>query len=210
MRRGPRTSTDGSASPAEVTASSIDTRTGTEQAPEPRRDAGRGVLDAGGHQGGPSSAPAFPGSGEVPLSPEVIDRGFAGDPARLRSFVAAIHSGLPADTVIGLRGSAVVGFSFETGVPFDAGGPGTSDLDVVVLGDEAMDLWVPSAQLIGHVNTLPLSDEAPWVAPGLDHARRRAQAIVGRPVSIQAMLRWFLDLRAIVQGQPYAILHDAR
>ena len=68
-------------------------------------------------------------------------------------------------------------------------------------------LWVPDAQLLGGINTLPLSDEAGWVAPALDRARRRAQAIARRPVSIQAMAGWFLDLRTLVQGQPYVVLN---
>jgi hypothetical protein len=29
-------------------------------------------------------------------------------------------------------------------------------------------------------------------------------------VSIQAMADWFLDLRSLVQGQPYVILDDRR
>ena len=59
----------------------------------------------------------------------------------------------------------------------------------------------------GGINTLPLSDDAGWVAPALDRARRRAQAIARRPVSIQAMAGWFLDLRTLVQGQPYVVLN---
>jgi hypothetical protein len=44
------------------------------------------------------------------------------------------------------------------------------------------------------------------VAPALDPARRAAQELVGRPVNIQAMARWFLELRAIVQGQHHVTL----
>lgn len=141
---------------------------------------------------------------------EVLRRGFAGDPGRLRLFVTTLRRALPRDATIVLRGSAVAGRAYVSGAPFDAAGPGTSDLDVVVLGDSVMDLWAPEAQLAGGVNTLPLSDAEPWVAPALDGARRHAQAIVGRPVSIQAMAEWFLDLRALLQGQPYVVLHGAR
>jgi hypothetical protein len=142
------------------------------------------------------------------LSRDALRRGFGGEPRRLRRFVAALRQALPPDTVIGLRGSAVVGHAYESGAPFDADGPGTSDLDIVVVGDAVGELWVPEARVAGGINTLPLSDEAAWVAPGLDDARRRAQAIVGRPVSIQAMPAWFLGLRSVVQGQPYVILSD--
>ena len=144
------------------------------------------------------------------LAAGALERGFGGDPARLRRFVTTVGSALPAGTSIGLRGSAVVGRAYETGAPFDAAGPGTSDLDVVIIGDEVMDLFVADAQLLAGINTLPLSDKDDWVAPTLDPARREAQAIVGRPVSIQAMPRWFLDLRSVVQDQPYVILSGDR
>ena len=63
--------------------------------------------------------------------------------------------------------------------------------------------------LLPRVNTLPLYDEARWVAPSLDPVRSEAQRIVGRPVSIQAMVPWFLDLRAALQGQPHVDLDAA-
>ena len=100
----------------------------------------------------------------------------------------------------------MVGHRHADGPPFDADGPGTSDLDVVAVGETVVDLWVPDARLLGGINTLPLYDGAPWVAPTLDGARRQAQEVVGRPLSIQAMAGWFLDLRAVVQGHPYVIL----
>jgi hypothetical protein len=135
-----------------------------------------------------------------------ITRGFGGDVDRLRRFVRVLASALPAGTLVALRGSTVAGRSFRTGKPFDALGPGTSDLDVVVLGETALELFSEAAQYPGGVNTLPLSDSSPWVAPRLEGARRRAQAIAHRPVSIQAQAPWFLELRARVQGQPYVIL----
>jgi hypothetical protein len=138
---------------------------------------------------------------------EALDRGFDGDPARLRRFVSALEPALPPETTIALRGSAVAGRAYKSGEPFDGDGPRTSDLDVVLIGDPVVDLWVPEAQLLGGINTLPLWDGAAWVAPGLDGARRCAQEIAGRPVSIQAMAAWFLELRTVVQGQPYVVLN---
>jgi hypothetical protein len=140
------------------------------------------------------------------LADGTIRRGFDGDAQRLRQFALVLGAALPAGTVLVLRGSAVAGRSFRTGAAFDARGPGTSDLDVVVVGEAAQDLFAAEAQLLGGINTLPLSDEQPWVAPELDVARRRAQAVARRPVSIQAMSGWFLELRTRVQGQPYVIL----
>ena len=139
---------------------------------------------------------------------EAVDRGFDGDPGRLRRFISALEPALPPGTTIALRGSAVAGRAYKSGEPFDAEGPRTSDLDVVVIGDsDVLELWVPEAQLLGGINTLPSWDGASWVAPGLERARLRAQAIAGRPVSIQAMAAWFLELRTVVQGQPYVVLN---
>jgi hypothetical protein len=142
------------------------------------------------------------------LSTEAIERAFAGDPERLRQFVTELGAALPPGTTIALRGSAVAGTSFKTGAPFDALGPRTSDLDIVLVGESVVDFWVPDAQVLGGINTLPLSDDADWVAPALDRARRRAQAIVGRPVSLQAMAGWFLELRTQAQGQPHVVLSE--
>ncbi|MFI5291389.1 MAG: hypothetical protein ACHQ02_00830 [Candidatus Limnocylindrales bacterium] len=140
------------------------------------------------------------------ISPEALERGFGGDADRLRRFVATLQAALPAGTIIVLRGSTVAGTSYETGDAFDAAGPGTSDLDIVVIGDATMELFDNDARLMGGINTLPLSDKEPGIAPALDTARRAAQAIVGRPVSIQAMTTWFLFMRSIVQDQPFAVL----
>jgi hypothetical protein len=116
---------------------------------------------------------------------------------------------MPEGTQLALRGSAVQGYAFRSQEPFDARGPGTSDLDVVLFGEEAMASWHPEAFVIPAINTLPLSDGSMWVAPSLDPARSAAQTIARRPVSLQAMARWFMDLRSGLQGTPYAIL-DAR
>ena len=124
-------------------------------------------------------------------------------------FVACLRAGLPKGTKIALRGSAVAGSSYVTGEPFDAAGSGTSDLDVVVIGSEAMDLFSPEAWYVPGVNSKPLCDADRWVAPDLDDVRTRAQELAGRPVAIQAMAGWFLDVRALVQGQPHVLLDDA-
>jgi hypothetical protein len=145
-------------------------------------------------------------AGAPSISPEALDRGFGGDADRLRRFVAMLQAALPAGTIIVLRGSTVAGTSYETGDAFDAAGPGTSDLDIVVIGEATMELFEPDARLMGGINTLPLSDKEPGIAPTLEAARRAAQAMVGRPVSIQAMTSWFLFMRSIVQDQPFAIL----
>ncbi len=151
---------------------------------------------------------AIPRNGSASMLAGAITRAFDGDPAEVARFAARLQTGLPAGTTIALRGSAVVGHRHDQEIPFDGDGPGTSDLDVVIVGETAVDLWVPEARLLGGINTLPLSDHASWVAPALDPVRRQAQGVIRRPLSIQAMAGWFLDLRAVVQRQPYVVLHS--
>ena len=147
------------------------------------------------------------GSDEPALLAGAIERAFDGDLERFGRFMAALQAGVPEGTRLVLRGSAVQGASYKTGDPFDARGPGTSDLDVVLLGDEAMAAWEPEAFYLAGVNTQPLDDDASDIAdPRLERARREAQEAAGRPVALQAMARWFLDLRSGLQGTPYVVL----
>ncbi len=134
---------------------------------------------------------------------ESLARVFGDRTETLGTFLAVLDRALPEHTELFLRGSAVNGRSYETGRPFDGGGPGTSDLDLVVVGDEARAMWVDEALLLGGINSLPLCDDSTWVAPILDPARREAQEIVRRPVSIQSMAGWFLELRGVIQDQRF-------
>jgi hypothetical protein len=171
------------------------------------------ILDLGRAAPDPAAAAlahvlASPRNDSPSMLAGALVRGFGGDPTVLARFIDCLREALPAGTTIALRGSAVTGQRHGEEVPFDADGPGTSDLDVVAIGERVVDLWVPEARLMGGINTLPLSDKAPDVAPSLDPTRRRAQAVVGRPLSIQSMAGWFLDLRGLVQGHPYVILDE--
>ena len=147
-----------------------------------------------------------PDSGDPQLLTAAIERAFDGDTTRFGEFVKALQGGVPRGTRLALRGSAIQGHAYRTEEPFDAKGPGTSDLDVVLFGDEAMAAWHDDGYVVRGVNTLPLSDKTAWLAPSLDPARREAQAIARRPVSLQAMAPWFLDLRSALQVQPYVLL----
>jgi hypothetical protein len=144
--------------------------------------------------------------GPTQLLALLVERAFEGDWDRFAAFVATLRSGLPADTRIVVRGSAVQGESYRSGEPFDARGPGTSDLDVVLLGDAAMTLWRPDAFYLPGVNTLPLDDHDRSVAADLDPTRTAAQEIARRPVAIQAMAPWFLELRSALQGTAYLVV----
>jgi hypothetical protein len=135
-----------------------------------------------------------------------IERGFKKDWALFAQFMQKLQAAVAIDTRVALRGSAVTGVNYNTGRPFDAAGPGTSDLDVVLMGEPAIAEWKPEAFYFPNVNTLPLGDDMPDIAPRLNPVRVELQQMVGRPVNIQAMQKWFLDLRSELQGTPYVFL----
>jgi hypothetical protein len=137
------------------------------------------------------------------LLPGTVDRAFGGDPAMLGRFVLTLMTALPVGTKLYLRGSAVMGESYVSHEPFDADGPGSSDLDVVVCGSEVMALFADDGFYLPGINSRPLCDADREVAPSLDGARSRAQALAGRPVSIQAMAEFFLDARSVAQDTPF-------
>jgi hypothetical protein len=140
------------------------------------------------------------------LIDDVVERVFDGQQARLAGVVAEIQKAVPPGTRIALRGSAVTGEAYRTGLPFDARGPRTSDLDVVLVGEDAMAEWEPEGFYFPGVNTIPLSDHARWAAPRLEPARAAVQELAGRPVTFQAMAGWFLELRSTLQGTPHVYL----
>ncbi len=104
------------------------------------------------------------GSEEPALLAAAVQRAFDGDLDRFGRFMDALQGGVPPGTRMALRGSAVQGASYKTGEPFDARGPGTSDLDVVLLGEEVMAAWSPDAFYVPGINTQPLDDKSPEIA----------------------------------------------
>ena len=66
-----------------------------------------------------------------------------------------------------LRGSAVTGKRWSDGQPFDADGPGTSDLDLTLVGAEVVGLFKVTGFFVPGVHSRPLSDEDPLIAPDL-------------------------------------------
>ncbi|MGH2544201.1 MAG: hypothetical protein ACRDIB_15495, partial [Ardenticatenaceae bacterium] len=136
------------------------------------------------------------------LIERVVRLGFGGDWERYDTFVAKLRAGLPEGTEVALRGSVVTNERHNGGC-FDEGGPGTSDLDVTLIGKEVMDLWDKGYFYVPRVNTKPLSDEQPEAAPALNDLRMALQEIAGRPVNFQAMSELFLEGRERLADQPY-------
>jgi hypothetical protein len=134
---------------------------------------------------------------------------FGGDHARFRTFCDVVRSAVPPGTTIVVRGSAVTGARWRDGAPFDADGPGTSDVDLTLVGNEATQLFDLTGFFVPVIHSRPLSDEDPDIAPDLVPLRERLVGMVGRPVNIQATQEFVMSLRGDVFGQPYLVLDEA-
>ena len=139
----------------------------------------------------------------------VIRLAFGGSEERYQAFVDEVRRAIPAGTGVVLRGSAVTGFRWKDQAPFDAEGPGTSDLDLTLVGgEEIIGLYKVTGFFVPGIHSRPLSDEDPDIAPDLVPLRERLMKMVGRPVNIQATRDFVMYLRGEVIGQPYLVLID--
>ena len=136
----------------------------------------------------------------------VIRLAFDNDPAKLEHFVELIKAAIPENTGVVLRGSAVTGFRWKDKAPFDAEGPGTSDLDLTLVGHEILDDFILDGFFVPGIHSRPLSDVDRDIAPRLVPLRKRLMGLVRRPVNIQATRDFVMYLRGELLGQPYLTL----
>jgi len=136
----------------------------------------------------------------------VIRLAFDNDPARLERFVELIKKEIPENTGVVLRGSAVTGYRWKDKAPFDADGPGTSDLDLTLVGHRILDYFILDGFFVPGIHTRPLSDQDRDIAPRLVPLREALMAMVGRPVNIQGTRDWVMYFRGELLGQPYLTL----
>ena len=136
----------------------------------------------------------------------VIRLAFDNDPARLDAFVQLIKDFIPENTGVVLRGSAVTGFRWKDGAPFDSDGPGTSDLDLTFVGHRILDYYKVTGFFVPGVHSRPVSGHDPDIAPDLLPLREKLMAMVGRPVNIQGTRDFVMYIRGELLGQPYLTL----
>jgi hypothetical protein len=136
----------------------------------------------------------------------VVTCAFGGSEERFEEFVDVIRAAIPDNTTVVLRGSAVTGQRWKDGAPFDADGPGTSDLDLTLVGDEVIGLFTVTGFFVPGVHSRPLSDTDPDIAPPLVPLRKDLMALTGRPVNIQGTRDFVMTLRGDLLGQPYLTL----
>jgi hypothetical protein len=143
---------------------------------------------------------------EVEKRDNVIRLAFDGSADRFEAFCRTIEDFVPPGTTVILRGSAVTGHRWRDEAPFDAGGPGTSDLDITLVGDAAVLYFEVTGFFVPGVHSRPLSDEDPDIAPDLVPLRRQLMGMVKRPVNIQASRDIVTRFRGDLLGQPYLTL----
>jgi hypothetical protein len=146
------------------------------------------------------------GLSEEEMRERVIRLAFGGDARRFEEFCRIVREAIPPDTCVVLRGSSVTGVRYDDGAPFDADGPGTSDLDLTLVGVEVLGHYILDGFYIPGVHTKPLSDKDPDIAPELTPLRDKLVAMVKRPVNIQATRDFVMQLRGDLMGQPYLTL----
>jgi hypothetical protein len=146
------------------------------------------------------------GLSEPEMRENLIRLAFGGDRHRYEQFLEALQSVLPPNTAAVLRGSAVTGVRFSDGSPFDADGPGSSDLDLTLVGGDIIGCYTASGFYIPGVHSKPLSEKDPDIAPDLVPLRQRLMEMVGRPVNIQATRDFVMFVREHLMGQPYLTL----
>jgi hypothetical protein len=138
----------------------------------------------------------------------VVRLAFDGRPDQLEAFCRAIDDVIPPGTIVVLRGSAVTGQRWKDQAPFDADGPGTSDLDLTLVGSGCLLFFKPTGFFVPGIHSRPLSEDDPDIAPGLVALRERLMTMVKRPVNIQASRDVVLHFRGDLLGQPYLVLFE--
>ena len=136
----------------------------------------------------------------------VLTLAFGGRQDRLDAFCQAIAQVVPPDTTVVLRGSAVTGTRWKDGAAFDADGPGTSDLDLTLVGTDVLLFFDVTGFFVPGVHSRPMGEDDPDIAPGLVPLRETLMRIVQRPVNIQASREIVLKFRGDLLDQPYFTL----
>ena len=136
----------------------------------------------------------------------VLALAFGGRENLFAAFCREIEQVVPPGTTVILRGSAVTGTRWKDGAPFDADGPGTSDLDLTLVGADALLFFKATGFFVPGVHSRPMGEDDPDIAPALVPLREKLMAIVHRPVNIQASREIVLKVRGDLLDQPYLTL----
>jgi hypothetical protein len=151
-------------------------------------------------------SPVRAGLSEDEMRATLIRLAFGGDEGKLEEFCDVLKRAIPEETAAVLRGSSITGFRWEDHAPFDADGPGTSDLDLTLVGSDILACYTMTGFYIPGVHSKPLGDAHPDIAPRLLPLRQHLVEMAGRPVNIQGTRDWIMFVREHVMNQPYLTL----
>jgi len=137
----------------------------------------------------------------------VLRRAFFDNRQLYDLFCGTTRDAVPEAHAAVLRGSSITGVRYLDGAPFDGKGPGTSDLDLTLVGADVLKYF--SAFWIPGIHSKPLSDTDPDIAPALVPLRTRLMDLVKRPVNIQGTRDWVQFFRGDIMEQPYLTLYGS-
>lgn len=152
----------------------------------------------------PEKPPAAPAESQDTIRERVTKLAFGADPGKFEEFIHVLDEATPDGVDVILRGSSVTGHKWGSDEPFDADGPGTSDLDVTFVGGDMVTLF--NEFHIPGIHSVPLSEEHPMASLALLPLRKRLCSMTHRPVNLQATTSFVQYLRDVVMDQPYLIL----
>src|SRR5215217_5302853 len=132
----------------------------------------------------PASDDALDPETQRVIRERVTQLAFGGDAQRFDEFVKVVSDATPDGVEVILRGSAVTGHKWGSDKPFDADGPGTSDLDVTFVGGDMITLFHEFH--IPGIHSVPLSEQHPFASSALLPLRKRLCSMTHRPVNLQA------------------------
>lgn len=135
-----------------------------------------------------------------------IHYAFGGDRERFEEFCRVLREEIPPGSAAVLGGSSVTGHNYKEGAPFDAEGPGTSDLDIYLIGNEAVNYFTLNGFWIPGIHSHPIKDGDEDIAPELKPLRHKLKEIAGREVTIQASQKFYYWMRENLIGQAYLCL----
>ena len=138
----------------------------------------------------------------------LIELAFSNDQSLFDEFISHLREVTPEDGSVILRGSAVTGYRWADNAPFDADGPGSSDLDVTFVGGGMLARW--DEFYIPGLHTVPLSEEHPDACRELQALRGELCRLAGRPVNLQATTSLVQFVRDVTMDQPWVELIENR
>ena len=153
----------------------------------------------------PDGDPAHPDDlPDEAVRDRIVRLAFGGDQERYDLFVNAIRDVVPPDVKVVLRGSAVTGKRWADGKPFDDEGPGTSDLDLTLVGRDMVKCF--TEYYIPGLHSVPLSEAHPEASHVFLPLRRALCGLANRPVNIQATVDFVQYARDLLFDQPFFVM----